>query len=357
MRIPTPNWRRAIAPALLLLLTAPAVAQPEQFTLPIPAGVPTTDRSPLGLESLRYQLWFSRAQWLATAQTPFRCNQLSWVGGAGAAAPSFQATMRIRMANSNVFGPSPVFNGNFLSPPVEVFPMQTTLLPALGPGSTVTFPFATEFVWDGVSGVVVDVQMFSNGLGMPVDYFMVRSLGVPGNTAILSAPGPASNNATRIDLGQALVTTFSGNEGVTTPFGDGCRNAHVNEPVAVQTGGVPRPNNQQFALEVENINPALPCFLFLGVSREMSVLGPLPFNLSMVGFPGGCELLVSPDLIFSTTSTGGAPGTARGVIDLPVPPLSALIGTSLFSQFWVIDPSATGGILATSQGLWTQFAQ
>jgi hypothetical protein len=347
--------RLAFTGLAALASLAPALtAQPKAVTLPAPVVTQITDRSPLGLPSLRYQLWFSRDQWLQVAQTPFRINRMDFVGGPGAADTGFPVTIAVRMANSFATSPTTQFDLNFASPAVTVLPQQTITLPNLAPGTPVPINFSTEFVWDGVSGVVVDVRMYGNGNNdQPFDYFMLRTIGLPGRCAILSAVSPSSVNATRVDLGQALVTTFRGNEGVTVDFGAGCLGASSTVPRAFQTGGVPRPANPSFKIEVDNIGVGLPCVLFLGLSRETWAGGALPFNLDQIGFAGSCPLLVSPDLLIGATSFG----TGRAFVDLPIPPITAIVGGEMFGQWWVIDPSAVGGILSVSQGLWTQFGQ
>jgi len=98
-----------------------------------------------------------------------------------------------------------------------------------------------------------------------------------------------------------------------------------------------------------NLNnlPASAAIMMLGFSRTTSGFGPLPFDLTAIGAPG-CSGRVSPD---STLFLSGASNAAAW--SLTVPNVPAFIGTLLYNQALVLDPTvnALGAVVSDAAGM------
>jgi hypothetical protein len=95
-------------------------------------------------------------------------------------------------------------------------------------------------------------------------------------------------------------------------FGTGCG---VPSAPTIGFSGVPVINDD-FAVELSGAAPGTACALLIGSSSSNWNGVPLPFDLSTLGFPGGCLLNVSPDVAAPglTDASGQAalPLTIRG---------------------------------------------
>ena len=109
-------------------------------------------------------------------------------------------------------------------------------------------------------------------------------------------------------------------------FGQGCG----SPAPGVWIQGRATPGSTTFGLGVSTLTPTTPAFLVLGASDQQSGGVPLPVTI-----PGGCQLLVSLDVVLGHT-TGGAGGVLQS---LPLPNLPGLIGTTLFGQWLVVSGS------------------
>ena len=77
----------------------------------------------------------------------------------------------------------------------------------------------------------------------------------------------------------------------------------------------------------------------------------LPFSLDLLG-AANCDLLVKPDLTWTTTTVGGGAGAGTASLRTPIPPVTVIIGMQFFTQWMIIDPLAVNGVLAVSDGQW-----
>lgn len=340
---------------LPLTLVSGLAAQTLQ-TLRLPTGsFPTgEDNLPLASSPVRYQQWYSSAEFLVTAGLPARINGMAFLAG-NVLQPGGTVDIEIRMAHLP-FGqlPSATFDSNLRVDNTLVVPRAVvTLVRQPPPGTRVfTFNFTREFTWDGSSGVVIDVKVFGNGNNNQSYLYPCRTtVSSPGKTMRLFAPGnPASLvRATLSQNGVGLVTEFDYLFGLTVPYGDGCPGANAAVPVAGTSGGAPIPPNPVWTQTLNNAAPLTPVVMTMGTSRWLFGTVPLPFDLGLFGF-NGCFLLAEP-LVFFPTST-----SAAGVGSVPIPiPGVRLRPRSLFVQWFVLDTQAPNGSLAASQGLWHVF--
>ncbi len=122
-----------------------------------------------------------------------------------------------------------------------------------------------------------------------------------------------------------------------TTFCAGCANCGVFPPAIGFTGGLPTIGNLLFTITETGACANVPTFLILGMSNTTCSCGPLPLNLTFLGFPL-CNLCVSPDIIAATMTT------AFGAASIPVgiPDDVYLIGAKFYAQWLDFGPPAIG---------------
>jgi hypothetical protein len=83
----------------------------------------------------------------------------------------------------------------------------------------------------------------------------------------------------------------------------------------------------------------------LGASSSMSIYGPLPLDLSVIGM-GGCSLLQSMEItdpFITSASVIGRP--------LPLPNDYAFVGFRLYAQMLMLDPLVPAGMVVPRKDL------
>jgi hypothetical protein len=144
---------------------------------------------------------------------------------------------------------------------------------------------------------------------------------------------------------QVRVYSIAGMPSGSSTFGSGCPGSSGAVPTIQTAGGNPSASvgNPKFSIVLSNALPSAPALLIGGISNTFwSSLGiPLPVNLAVVGFPA-CSLAVSAEVVIPATTT------ADGVefAPMPVPANAALVGQSVYFQWFVLDPPG-----AMTQGL------
>ena len=146
--------------------------------------------------------------------------------------------------------------------------------------------------------------------------------------------------------GEALAVSFLGIPAGSSAYGTGCTGA-LGVPTNLTAGGAPTSGgNAAFALHLADALPNAACLGVLGLSNTVWGGVPLPLGLGPFGIPG-CHLLVSPDAVLALATNAAG----RSVLRLPVPPVPALAGTSIYVQWYVVDPGPTLTPGAMSRGL------
>jgi len=339
---------------LSVLLTGLAAQTSQTLRLPtgsFPAG---EDNLPLASSPVRYQQWYSAAELLATARLPARIRGMAFLAGNVLQAGSF-VDIEIRMAHlGSAQVPGVTFDNNLQADNTLVVPRGMVTLVAQPPAGSrvVTFNFAREFVWNGSSGIVVDLKVFANGNNsQPYLYPCRTTVSSPGKTMRLFAAGnPAQQQrATLSQNGIGLVTEFDFVYGLSVGYGTGCPGANALVPLAGTANGSPIPPNPAWTQTLSNAAPLTASTLLLGTSKTAYNGVPLPFDLGLFGFTG-CFLLAEP-LVMLTTTTSAA---GFGSIVVPIPGIT-IRPRSLFTQWFVFDRGSPNGALAASQGLWHVF--
>ncbi len=111
---------------------------------------------------------------------------------------------------------------------------------------------------------------------------------------------------------------------LVTQFGERC-SPSATAPALYTQGGFPRLGNGSFGLTTTGI-PQIPVILALGLSDQQYFGLPLPITL----LGGGCELLVSPDVMFFMTTDP----IGRASRQIPIPSSPTLSGRIVFAQ-WI----------------------
>ncbi|MFO1053641.1 MAG: hypothetical protein U1F36_15610 [Planctomycetota bacterium] len=355
----TTAFARAATVLLCVFAAAPLVAQ-QNFTLPVVVGNMVDTTFPFGGPRMRYQQWYSPIDWFQRVQQPVRVTNLQFrAGPTGGAVAGRQVEIEVTMGNSSPVNPTSSFEANFVSGRVTVFPRAFVTLPQSIPGNwPVSLAFTNEFVWDGVSGVILEIKLWNNGNNNNSWTYNLAYDAAGGGSVYRmwdATNGPTSNFAQFFAAGQGLITRFNYANALSMPYGTGCAGEGGFIPVASTTGGHPVPGNSNWTHVLTNAPSQRQALFFMGFSATQWGSFSLPLDLSSIGAPG-CNLLAEYVAGVTIPTVGGGPGAGIAQLRLPTPPTTNWVGVMLFSQWLVLDPNASNGLLAASNGVWTQTA-
>ena len=338
---------RYISPALLLAATVflPATLPAQllkNFFVPkgnatAPGNV-TSNSIPFG-KLVHYQQVYGADTILASVG-PVRLRGVRFRGSTrGPTQPGFSLDIQVSLGMITA-APSNTFSQNLKRGKI-VFSRKTYTLGTNNTTFHLNLPFDTgvEYLWDGTSDLVLDIQIFGNGNGNSAFLYYIDSVvGVPKLRRLYAVGSGAAAVATRND-GTALVTRFDYVDGLVLPFGKGCKGLGGFIPQST-TNIIPVIGSANFRMELRKAPPQQPGLLLWGFSRTK--FGPikLPFDLRSLGMIG-CTLLVDPQMIWPITTIGGSPGTGTAAVPLAIPALPPLRGLQFFSQWLILDPSQT----------------
>jgi hypothetical protein len=329
---------------------------PKLFLIPNPNPGPIANNYPFAGPIMRYQQWYAPGEWKAMGapQHPVRVRDLEFRAGSPGGQAGATVDMELAIANGPEFAPSQVFESNLVAGRVTA-PRTVRTLGTATPGSypmKVTLP--SDFVWDGVSGVVVDVKIWGNGRGnQPFNFDLEATASASGRlTRLYTVNNPSATFADQFQPGWGVTTRFTYYEGVTLPYAQGCPGAGNFVPVASTGGGLPLPGNANWAHVVTRAASQRPAALVLGSSNQTWGQVQLPLDLAIIG-ANGCWLVAEPLIALSAMTVGGGAGAGQATVPVPIPPVTIFIGQSLYTQWFVGDPLAANGLLSASGGLWT----
>lgn len=339
--------------ALLALLAVPAAAQ-TVFTLPGGTTPQTNNNLPFAGGIGRYQQWYRGSDIVANTGQPMRLTRLDFMRGPGLQQLATTLDLEVAVGHSFTFGPNGVFDQNFVGPRVVVLPRRTVNLGTGGPGSVVlSFPFTTEFTWDGQSPLIVDIKIFGNGQasqGFNYD-FLATTSGIGSVTRLYALGNANATFATSVQSNWGLFTRFTMRPGVNLDYGYGCPG---------QGGFVPTTSTGQLAWpgifwthQLSNASSQRFAIWVLGLSRTQWGAVPLPLDLGPLLGANGCSLLTRPDIYMFAQTVGGGAGAGQASITTFLPPVNNYIGASLFTQWLVLDPFASNGVGAGTAGIWS----
>ena len=341
-----------LLPVILALGCLPLAAQSTAFTLPT-ATPASSNNLPFGGGIGHYQQWYSAAELQSGVTGPKRLVQVEFLSNGGT---QVATTLELELAVGHGFGSGPtgIFANSFAEPAQIVLPRRTVNLVTGAAGApVVTLPFATQFTWDGVSPLVLDLRIFGNGrANQPFNYDFRAAVGTGlGKTTRLYTLGnAAATSATSVQQGWGLFTRFTLRDGVNLPFGSGCPGEGGFVPVATALS-LAQPNSQ-WTHQLTQAPPQRLAAWVLGSSRTNWNGLPLPLDLGIYAQAAGCSLLVDPVHTVFTTAIGGSAGAGIATVTVPLPPVTAMVGLSVYTQWLVADPLALNGVLAASNGNW-----
>lgn len=136
-------------------------------------------------------------------------------------------------------------------------------------------------------------------------------------------------------------------QGVRT-FGIACPTSSGTLP-RIAASGTPLIGST-VTVNLSQVDAGLSVLFHLGVSNTTWLGVPLPLRLGIIGMPG-CDLSVSVNIALALTTTAVGPVMGVATVPLPIPNNPTLLGLSLYSQWFVVNPMGSGSFGATSKGL------
>ena len=242
-------------------------------------------------------------------------------------------------------------NGAQEVPPV-VSPAVAKGRAILNVNNTLTYELNVQ----GLPSAAIFSHIHAGALGIagPLLYTLTMTSGTTwaGTTPVLTAAEITSLNAGNLYMAIHTAANPNGEvRGQLIPakppakFGVGCVGTNALVP-AISSGHLAC-ISMNFKIDLANARASSVALLFLGNSNTLYGALPLPFNLGIIGMTG-CTLYCS-DLGAGLSSATSATGT--GVVVIPIPFSTFLIGLQLYSQWFVVDPGANGLNLVTSDAL------
>lgn len=341
---------------VLALCAALAGGVVGQGTIDLPSlrNNPQNNNYPFAGPSMRYQQWFSALEWQLQSPKPIRVNGMWFFAGPGRTGVGGRVVdVEVTMANARPTTYSGTFDNNFVSGRTTVLPRQQLTLQA--PASTqfpVRIQFRNEFVWDGASGVVVDIKVFDNGNGnQPYLYDLEYAPFTLGRTArLFTVNNPIARTAATTSANTGVAIRFLFDEALAWPYGTGCVGEGGRIPAHTVDNGPPIPGNSAYTMLLTDAAVQSNAVFLIGGSDTTWNGTPLPFDLAPFG-GFGCSLLVDLVASASVPTVGGGPGTGIARLPFPLPAQSSYVGASFYSQWLVFDPRASNGVLSVSNGV------
>jgi hypothetical protein len=212
-------------------------------------------------------------------------------------------------------------------------------------------PFSNDFVYDGVSNVVVELRIFDNGLGKfahTAKSTVSRASNTYRNYFIGNANASTSNSSGATHH-YGLVTRFLYQEGGAYDYGTACAGGNGFVPIG-SVNEIPWAGLASYTQHLTKTSPGFPCVFLMGVSNTVFGSGSLPLPLSFIGVPG-CSIQAAPHLQVYLTTGGGSIGTGTARLSTPIPAIGTLAGFRVYSQWIIFDRRSSNGVLSTTKGL------
>ncbi|MGH7150644.1 MAG: FG-GAP repeat domain-containing protein, partial [Planctomycetota bacterium] len=185
------------------------------------------------------------------------------------------------------------------------------------------------------------VTIYSGASGLEI--LNITNASVPAGFAQSAAPAGDVNGDGFPDVvigsvgagNQGTVFVYSGAPVGVAPFGMGCSGSSGTPPRIGATGAPAI--GATFSLHVSSASGGTVAALLIGASNTTWYGIPLPLDLSFLGLPA-CSLLVSPDFAVFAPTIGVGPTAGHATVGGVIPGNAALLGQSVFAQWFVVEP-------------------
>jgi hypothetical protein len=337
-------------PTLAVLLLTPLALGQAQTTKTI-AITPTPATTggnilPFAAQTGRYAQWYASSWFTKTIKQPVRILGIQFMCDSGTHQGTATLNLQVAMANSNFL------TGAFPATQqlTTVFSRNNVTLGAVNPGAwTLTINFAKEFIWDGKSGIVVDIRQWSNGSTSNLKYnFRYNSLSKNLLQRVWASGNPNASSGDWKD-GLGLYTRFLYQEGGSYPLGQGCPGAGNFIPVA-STNRVPLPGDNGWTQLLTQTTGRMPGYFVVGLSQTMWNTIPLPLDMTQFGW-NGCTLYTDVVALVPVTTIGGGAGSGNASLVTPIPAVP-LKGFQFYTQWLIFDPGSANRVVSFSNALW-----
>lgn len=335
---------------LALLLSLVPLAAQTLATVPDPLSPQNIDRPfPGGIG--RYQQWYSANALRALLPEPMRIDQLEFFAGSTNSSNATTLDMEVLIGHGNAFGVSGQFGSNFATGPLVAAPRQNLNLLAGAPGAVVlTVPFSTQFTWDNVRPILIEIRIYGNSRSsQPFSYNLRGTTAMIGTTTRVYQAGSAGATTGLVQQGIGLTTRFRARQGAVMEYGIGC---------AGEGGFMPANGSMQllwsgvnWTQQVTQAASQRLCVWTIGDSNTMIGTVPLPFDLGpALGLPPiGCYLRNNALGSNLAVSVGAGAGSGIATLSFQMPPLP--VGVSFYTQWFVLDPFSTNGVISATPGV------
>lgn len=348
--------------ALLLLLSLLAVpvdlaAQPPPpttVTATVPVGPTVNVDRPFPGGIGRYQQWFSASSLANNGiEMPRRLTQVEFFAGSSLTSTPAVIDCEFLMGYGNATGLFGNFDSNLLAGTQVVVKARANVqLNAGGAGSVVmTVPFTTPFTWDRVRPIVLEIRVYGNSLSSQPFNFNFQGTSTAFGVSRMYTAGSALALSGSPQSGFGMVTRFTGRLGVNIPYGVGCAGEGGFVPTA-SVSGLAWPA-QTWTHTLSNAASQRLCLWVIGDSKTDG--GGLPLAIDIAPIFGGsssfCFLRNNAVFFDAFLTVGGGAGGGTVSVGVPLPATTGYVGTSLFTQWVVLDPLSASGVVSTTAGL------
>ena len=323
-------------------VTTPTVASPIAVDKPFPSG------------PSRYQQWYSATSMQGVILEPMRFEKVEFFAGPPLATQAALIDCELWLGHGLSFGVTSTFANNFASPPVQVKTRANVALSAAPQGQVcITLPFTTQFTWDRVRPLLLEIRIYGNSLSsQPFLYnFNGTTQGVGSTMRVFAgaAQGGAGAVSGTVQQNWGMISRFTARPGMNLAFGAGCAGEGNITPVGVvQNLAWP---GITWTHQITNAPSQRPAVWVIGDTRD----APFPVDLGQLLFglpPNGCMLRMNPVNAIGLVTVGGGGGGGFASLGVPLPATTNYVGASLFTQWVVFDPLSPNGVLAVTAANW-----
>jgi hypothetical protein len=340
--------------ALFLSLSLLVATLPAQFSATLPVIPSTTNVNvapPFPAGAGRYQQWYSAVSLQQFITEPARINRLEFFAGTQPTSQAALIDCEIFLGHGRAQGLLGTFDSNWddpANPYVVVRPRANVSLVATTAGSVcIDVPIVpgSQFTWDGVRPVVMEVRVYGNsvGGGAPFNYNFRGTTSSFGVSRVYAAGSALAQNGSSL-VNTGMITRFSARPGVNLSYGTGCPG---------EGGFVPQARVNNLAWPGINWNHQI-----VGAASQQTafwIIGDqeVPAGLlelgQLLGVPSNnCFLRASLIATQTAMTVGGGAGAGTVTLPIALPPTTSYVGASFYTQWVVFDSLAANGLLSVT---------